>query len=146
MGSLWVKIKYLKSRPKVTQKSWALVSKQIWSRSFKLGTKHWFWSRDYKDIRGQSWRSKKISAKSADPGHSGLSWAYYKFISVACFLQKTLEKGASGLNLMGFIKFRLEKPLKKWTLEVLASKQYQYISPIARISYNANPLKSQNSR
>ena len=36
------------------------------SRSFKWGTKHWFWSRGCKDIRGQSWRSKKISARAPD--------------------------------------------------------------------------------
>ena len=43
------------------------------SRSFKWGTKHWFWSRGCKDIRGQSWRSKKISARAPDsrPMHPG---------------------------------------------------------------------------
>ena len=48
---------------KLVQKPWALSSKQIRSRSFKWGTKHWFWSRGCKDIRGQSWRTKKISAE-----------------------------------------------------------------------------------
>ena len=49
------------------------ILKQIWSRSFIWGTKHWFWSRGCKDIRGQSWRSKKISARAPDsrPMHPG---------------------------------------------------------------------------
>ena len=51
----------------------SLISKQIRSRSFIWGTKHWFWSRGCKDIRGQSWRSKKISARAPDsrPRHPG---------------------------------------------------------------------------
>ena len=57
---------------KVTQKPWTLVSKEVWNRSFKWSTKHWFWSRDCKAIRGQSWRSKKISADTAGPGCIGL--------------------------------------------------------------------------
>ena len=49
------------------------MSQQIGYRSFKWGTKHWFWSRGCKDIRGQSWRSKKISAHAPDsrPMHPG---------------------------------------------------------------------------
>ena len=41
---------------KVMPRLWASGSKQIWIRSFKWGTKHYFWSRGYKNIRGQSWR------------------------------------------------------------------------------------------
>ena len=52
-----------------------MASKHIWGRSLKWGTKHWFWSRGCKDIRGQSWRLKKISANSADPGRMGSNWA-----------------------------------------------------------------------
>ena len=52
---------------KFIQKPWALVSKQIRNRSFKWGTKHWFWSRGCKDTRGQSWSLENISANSADP-------------------------------------------------------------------------------
>ena len=55
IGLLWAKIKCLK----IAQKPWTLASKQIWSISFKWGTKHWFWSGGCKDIRGQSWRLKK---------------------------------------------------------------------------------------
>ena len=47
---------------KVFQKLLALISIQIWNRSFKWGTKHWFWSRGCKDTRGQRWSSEKISA------------------------------------------------------------------------------------
>ena len=39
---------------------WPSGSWQIRSRSFKWGTIHWFWSRGCKNIRRQSWRSKKI--------------------------------------------------------------------------------------
>ena len=56
----------------VTQKPWTLISKQIWSRSFKWGTKHWFGLRGCKDIRGQSWRLKEISADQ--PGSSPCAW------------------------------------------------------------------------
>ena len=55
-------------RLKVIQKPWALGSKQIWNRSFKWGTKHWFWSRGCKDIRGQSWSSKKYLPTRPTPG------------------------------------------------------------------------------
>ena len=43
-------------------KTFALESKKVWNRSFKWGTKHWFWSRGCKDTRGQSWSLEKISA------------------------------------------------------------------------------------
>ena len=36
----------------VMPKPWALVSKQIWNRSFKWGTNHWFWL----NIKDQSQR------------------------------------------------------------------------------------------
>ena len=40
------------------------------SKLMKYITKHSFWSRGCKDIRGQSWRSKKMSAHSTkfEPG------------------------------------------------------------------------------
>ena len=44
---------------KVITWPWASGSKHIWNRSFKWSTKHWFWSRGCKNIRGQSWKSKK---------------------------------------------------------------------------------------
>ena len=68
MGSLWAKITYLKSHSKALAFS---LQTDIWNISFIWSTKHWFWSRGGKDIRGQSWRSKKISADSADPGCIG---------------------------------------------------------------------------
>ena len=64
---------------KVIQKLWALTPKQIRNRSFKWGTKHWFWSRGFKDTRGQSWSSEKISANSADTGHMGSNQADIPF-------------------------------------------------------------------
>ena len=67
IGLLWAKITYLK----VTQKPLAFVYKQIWNRTFKWSTKHWFWSRSCKDVRGQSWRMKKISANAADRRRTG---------------------------------------------------------------------------
>ena len=56
----------------VLQKPYTFVSKQIWNRSFKWDTKHWFWSRGCKDTRGQSWSSEKISAKR--PGSNPCAW------------------------------------------------------------------------
>ena len=52
---------------------WALGSKQTWSRSFKWGTKLWFWSRGCKNTRGQSWSLEKISAErpGSNPCASG---------------------------------------------------------------------------
>ena len=56
VGLLWAKITYIQSHSKAL----GFGPKLIWNRSFKWGTKNWFWSRGCKDIRGQSWRSKNI--------------------------------------------------------------------------------------
>ena len=47
---------------------------KMWSRSFKWCTKHWFWSRGCKDTRGQSWKSKKISAEQPGSNPCGHGW------------------------------------------------------------------------
>ena len=49
---------------------WLSFSKQIWIRSFKWGTVHSCRSRGCKNIRGQSWRSKKICQSSRTAGAS----------------------------------------------------------------------------
>lgn len=59
---------------KIIQNLSALVSKQIWNRAFKWGTKHWFWSWGCKDIRGQSWSLKKISADQPSSDKCARGW------------------------------------------------------------------------
>ena len=56
---------------KVIARPWLSFSKQILIRSFKRGTVHPCRSRGCKNIRGQSWRSKKICQISRTPGTSG---------------------------------------------------------------------------
>ena len=55
---------------KVMLWSWLSFSKQIRIRSFKWGTVHPCRLRGCKNIRGQSWRSKKICQISRTPGSS----------------------------------------------------------------------------
>ena len=43
-------------------------SKEIWIGSFNVGSKHSFWSRGCKSIRGQNWRSKKNLPGQPGPG------------------------------------------------------------------------------
>ena len=52
---------------KVIARPWLSFSKQILIRSFKWGTVHPCRSRGCKNIRGQSWRSKKICQISRAP-------------------------------------------------------------------------------
>ena len=44
---------------KVITWPWASGSKHIWNRSFKWSTKHWFWSRGCKNIKGWNWKLEK---------------------------------------------------------------------------------------
>ena len=56
---------------KVIARPWLSFSKQILIRSFKWGTVHPCRSRGCKNIRGQSWRLKKICQISRAPSASG---------------------------------------------------------------------------
>ena len=67
LGVIWANTKHLKSRTMALGSG----SSQIGGRSLKLGTKHSFWSRDCKNIRGQSWRSKENLPVQPDPGCGG---------------------------------------------------------------------------
>ena len=76
IGVLWAKITYVKSHLKVLDFS-LQTDKQIWNRSFKWSTKHWFWSKGCKDIGHQRWSLKKNSANqpSLNPCvHGQPSW------------------------------------------------------------------------
>ena len=73
---------------KVIQKLWALVPKQIWNRSFKWGTKLWFWSRGCKDTRGQSWSLKKNICQLGRPRARGFEpgWSADIFFELQLWL------------------------------------------------------------
>ena len=52
-----------------------------WSRSFKWGTKHWFWSKGCKDIRGRKKYLPTLPALGASVP-SGLSWQIFFLTSI----------------------------------------------------------------
>ena len=64
---------------KVMPWPWLSVSKQIWIRSFKWGTVRPCRSKGYKNIRGQSWRSKKICRFSQPHARRVRGWPSWQF-------------------------------------------------------------------
>ena len=90
MGLLWDSLKDLK----VIIVSWVSGSKQVWIRSFKWGTKHWFWSKNYQLslIRhwcpGVGWTGRFFSTSKFD-----LSY-FYSFL-ICKSIQYLIEKSDS---------------------------------------------------
>ena len=91
-GLLWANTTTLK----VGLVSLAFWLQKICDGSFKWDTKHWFWSRGSKDIRGQIWRSKKYlqtlpCSNRCNQGRSSLQSKCKNSIVHHCKLRSTSD-------------------------------------------------------
>ena len=114
---------------RVIQKPWTLVSKQILNRSFKWDTKHRFWSRGCKDIRGQptvvAW-IVELTLRLIKKLSNINSWSEIDikiWNNIINGLWKTKKMATWTLRLKDILWFRYEHPLKckkSWNRGALA--------------------------